>query len=594
MPNEEIEIITSDHLLSDINHHFKVFAGPGAGKTYWLINNIRNILKNSTRLCSASKIACITYTNVAVEEIQTRLDMTGDQVEVSTIHSFLYNCLVKPYAHLLKNEDGKYLVNIEQLDGHDDHIPSVGRILSNKQMSAYVMKNRIDNKDLQSVLASLEWHLNGDDLILQPRYEWQRKMYKKLMITGFFNEYKFMFWDDGIIHHEDVLFFSYEILKKFPLVRGFIAAKYPHILIDEFQDTHPVQTKILKWISEAGTIIGVIGDPAQSIFQFQGASRADFLEFKLPGQKNYAIKYNRRSTRNIVNILNHMRGTDEVVQECYREIDGSEVCIIVNKSLEAIIGKFDSERAHLGLTGDSCIVSRRNDAVTKLKNCAGNCNASIWSDFSEADSKRQRFIEIILSAQEYANNSMHETAVKEVMRVLKTDKNGALKDPFTSCSFEIDNLSKRSMAVSLLEYLTSNRDENTKKNVLTFYNGLISFFNGIGVTLKRVSAGGFKTFAQAANVNDLVLALKLGEEKHSTIRTIHKSKGAEFQSVLVYFEDNKDVQHLLNPDVKNAEDDCRLYYVALSRAEDFLCIATDELSQETIDALGRLNVKLVV
>lgn len=594
MPNEEIEIITSDHLLSDIDHPFKVFAGPGAGKTYWLINNIRNILKNSTRLLSASKIACITYTNVAVEEIQTRLDMTGDRVEVSTIHSFLYNCLVKPYAYLLTNEDGSCIINIKKLDGHDDHIPSVGRVMGNTQMSSFVKRNGIDNKQLNGLLASLEWCLNGNDLILQPRNDWQRKMYKKLITSGFFNAYKAMFWDDGILHHEDVLYFSYEILKKYPLLREFIAEKYPYVLIDEFQDTHPVQTKILKWISEAGAIIGVIGDSAQSIFQFQGASRADFLEFKLPGQKNYAIKYNRRSTRNIVNILNHMRGTDEVVQECHREMDGNEVCIIVDKNLEEIIGKFDSEKARLGLTGDSCIVSRRNDSVAKLKNCAGNCNVSIWSDFSEADSKRQRFIEIILSAQEYANNSMYETAVKEAMKLFKTDKAGSLKEPFTGCSFAIDSLSKRSMVVSLLEYLTSSRNENVVKNVLEFYNDLISFFSGIGVTLKRVSAGGFKTFAQAANVNDLVLCLKLGEEKHSTIRTIHKSKGAEFQSVLVYFEDNKDVQHLLNPDVKNAEDDCRLYYVALSRAEDFLCIATDELSQETIDALKRLNVKLVV
>jgi len=593
MHNEEIEIITSDHLLSDVDHPFKVFAGPGAGKTFWLINNIKNILKNSTRLFSASKISCITYTNVAVEEIQTRLDMTGDRVEVSTIHSFLYNCLVKPYVNLLKYEDGSYLVNIEQLDGHDDHIPSVGRILGNKQMSATVLKNRIDNKELQGVLSSLDWYLNGDDLILQPRNDWQRKKYKKLTTAGFFNAYKAMFWDDGTIHHEDVLFFSYEILKNFPLIREFIAAKYPYILIDEFQDTHPVQTKILKWISEAGAIIGVIGDPAQSIFKFQGASRADFLGFKLPGQKNYAIKYNRRSTRNIVNILNHIRGTDEVVQECYREIDGSEVYIIVNKSVEGIIEKFNSERTRLGMTGDSCIVTRRNDSVVKLKNCAGNCKMSIWSDFSEADSKRQRFIEVILSAQEYTDNSMHETAVKQVMKVFKTDKEGALKDPFTACSFEIDNLSKRSMAVSLLEYLISNRDENITKNVLAFYNDLIGFFNGIGVTLKRVGAGGFKTFAQAANVNDLVLSLKLGEEKYSNIRTIHKSKGAEFQSILVYFEDNKDIQHLLNPDVKNEEDDCRLYYVALSRAEDYLCIATDELSQEIIDALAKLDLKMI-
>lgn len=592
MPKEETEVITSDHLLLDFDHPFKVFSGPGAGKTFWLINNIKNILKNSTRLYSVSKIACITYTNVAVEEIQARLNITGDTVEVSTIHSFLYKCLVKPYVNLLKYEDGNCLVNIAELDGHDDHIPSLGRILGNKKMSATVLKNRIDNKELQDVLSALEWYLKGDNLILQPRYEWQRKKYKKLIAIGFFNDYKRMFWNDGIIHHEDVLYFSYEILSKFPQLCEFIASKYPYILVDEFQDTHPVQTSILKWISEAGAIIGVIGDPAQSIFQFQGASRDDFFEFKLLAQKNYAMKYNRRSTGNIVNLLNHMRGTDDVIQENYRETNGSNVSLLINKSTKEILDKFSSERERLGMTGDSCILSRRNDSVAKLKNCAGKCNVSIWSEFSKADSKRQRFIEIILSAQEYANNSMHETAVKEVLKIFKTSKDGLLKEPFTACSYEIDNMSKRGMSVSLLEYLLSNRGENSGKNLLVFYNDLISYFSRINVTLKRVSVGGFKTFAQATNMNDLILNLKLGEEKHGNIRTIHKAKGTEFQSVLVYFEDNNDIQHLLNPDITNKEDDCRLYYVALSRAEDFLCIATDELSQEKIDDLARLNVKL--
>lgn len=89
--------ITSSDLIP-IEQHFKVIAGPGAGKTHWLVNHIKNVVKNSVRLEKTRKIACITYTNIAVETIMKRLGTSiANRVEVSTIHSFLYRHVVKPY-----------------------------------------------------------------------------------------------------------------------------------------------------------------------------------------------------------------------------------------------------------------------------------------------------------------------------------------------------------------------------------------------------------------------------------------------------------------------------------------------------------------
>jgi DNA helicase-2/ATP-dependent DNA helicase PcrA len=122
--------IDSDTRLSteELNHHFRVEAGPGAGKTHWLVEHIKNVLENSSRLNSTSKLACITYTTIASEEIKARLTISDDVVEISTIHSFLYKNVVKPYAFLLKDEVGNNLINIEELDGHDEHKPSIGKI----------------------------------------------------------------------------------------------------------------------------------------------------------------------------------------------------------------------------------------------------------------------------------------------------------------------------------------------------------------------------------------------------------------------------------------------------------------------------------
>ena len=109
--------IDSNQRLDDIEHHFKVSAGPGAGKTHWLVEHIKNVLHYSNRLNKIRKIACITYTNIAVETILTRLSTSATRVDVSTIHSFLYRHIVKPYAFLIADEYG---LNYSKLDGHDE------------------------------------------------------------------------------------------------------------------------------------------------------------------------------------------------------------------------------------------------------------------------------------------------------------------------------------------------------------------------------------------------------------------------------------------------------------------------------------------
>ena len=115
--------------LTDIDTNFRVFAGPGAGKTTWLIQHLINILKTSCRLHKTRKIACITYTNVAAEEVMNRLSCDKCRFDISTIHSFLYRNIVKPFSYLIaQDEDGESLFNIDKLDGHIEHIPHGDKI----------------------------------------------------------------------------------------------------------------------------------------------------------------------------------------------------------------------------------------------------------------------------------------------------------------------------------------------------------------------------------------------------------------------------------------------------------------------------------
>lgn len=198
--------IDSDSDLSDIEHPFRVFAGPGAGKTHWLTNHIRNVLRKSKRLGATGKVACITYTNTGVEEIQSRLKQSADRVEVATIHSFLYSNVVKPYAFLLKDDDGKYILNIRQLDGHVEHIPSP------KFTNDWKMDNKLgyirDNRKVYECLINLDWCFQDDELVCLPRHLYKLKCGKYWIRKESLNKYKQYYWNIGQIHHEDVLYFS--------------------------------------------------------------------------------------------------------------------------------------------------------------------------------------------------------------------------------------------------------------------------------------------------------------------------------------------------------------------------------------------------
>ena len=128
--------------------------------------------------------------------------------------------------------------------------------------------------------------------------------------------------------HNEILYFGYRILENNPTALYAIRVKFPFIFVDEFQDTNPLQTLLIKLIGQKSTVIGVVGDIAQSIYSFQGAQPTDFKNFSIDGSrelKEYVINGNRRSTENVVNFCNYLRQSDsDVVQVSNHPYDTEE------------------------------------------------------------------------------------------------------------------------------------------------------------------------------------------------------------------------------------------------------------------------------
>ena len=85
--------INSSKLLTpeQLDSHIKIYAGPGAGKTHFLVENVKNIVTTYPHVAQskARKVLCITYTNAGVDEIKRRLDRFSTSVEAHTIHGFI-------------------------------------------------------------------------------------------------------------------------------------------------------------------------------------------------------------------------------------------------------------------------------------------------------------------------------------------------------------------------------------------------------------------------------------------------------------------------------------------------------------------------
>jgi DNA helicase-2/ATP-dependent DNA helicase PcrA len=585
------KLIDSNYIVDDIETPFKVLAGPGAGKTYWLARHVETVLKKSKHLTPVSLVACITYTNTGTEELLTELKDASDRIWVSTIHSFLYAHIVKPYIWLLKKEDGTPVVNYQRMDGHDDNVPSPGKVFQWKKKTNSLY---IDDKNAQKCLAKTVWTLMNDELQLAVKPEYLRHVgdysisFKKLSF------YKELCWQEGVIHHDDVLYFSYRLLTLYPYLLECLAAKFPYVFLDEFQDTTPIQTKIVKLFSSAGSCIGVIGDPVQSIFEFTGASRNDFLKFNLPNMNIYHMETNRRSTNQIVQTLNMIRDGDDLVQKPFRNIDGRYPEAYIVPDILTAVNLFEKETE--AISGDHCIVTRNNDMVSRIKRRdKDSTRANSWDDLHDKLGNRAIFLESLLIAREYAAQSRFELAVKELGKLFRPRTNGYLREPFSKGTMGIDSITKRGLCVKIIESLISNEAQYWDNNLLDFYkwiDGII--YSSCGRKLTNVtSRGEAKTFMEGITVGTTANEIKLPEVKTDSIRTIHKSKGAQFNSVLTVFENEKELGHLVNSDLNAEDDSSRLYYVALSRARDFLSIAVPSVGEDAMIKLQTLGFKIV-
>lgn len=566
-----MKAINSDTLIP-IEQHFRVSAGPGAGKTHWLVEHIKNVLYNSIRLKKSRKVACITYTNTGVDTILGRLKTSMNQVEVSTIHSFLYKHIVKPYAVFLIDD---YKLSVADMDGHDDTVLSNYSFL--KDWKERTQQQRInDDKLIINAFSSLKWRFNDSgDLVVKTDYP--RKAGRYNIKNDSYLEYKMMAWNKGVVHHDDVLFFSYKLIEKYPFILSVLRSKFPYFFVDEFQDTNPIQVKIMELIGKHETIVGIIGDKAQSIYSFQGADPSQFYSFNLNNMADYVINDNRRSTNQIIDLLNLVRL--DIRQEKYRNINGDKPVIIVGDMLDALrLAKMRSNKEPVYSLSRINITSN----IMRKETTGTDFNDRLFEELLSEDTPnsgnkyRSKVIVACIKATELARERNFKKAIKELEQIFKdkTNKDIGKKEAL------------RHLCFLLLHY-----DGFKEKSLLDFHSFIKK---NIIPEISNLARGAAKTFYDDHSYQQMALCVK-NDEDTSQHRTIHKSKGDEFKNILVVLKDENDIDFLLNPNINDSnQEEQRISYVAISRATDRMFISVPTLSKKALDKLNTMSEVLEV
>jgi len=592
--------ITSECKI-DIDKSFKVEAGPGAGKTHFLINHIKNVVQNSNRLRKTGKVACITYTNSAAENITERLgESVAAHVDVSTIHSFLYKHVVKPYCFKLskdlnldierfKNhidvrfsqndirkwiEDGKFSTKLKNptskkqiLSRHSNNwqMPALRNWLSNVYLTVNsnglaVFKADYNKAFVEESVYGRRYGFNSNNLRILER-----------QILGL----KKLNWKKGVVDHEDILYFSYVLITENPFILEVLKTKFPYIFIDEYQDTNLIQNEILLKLKDLDCIIGVIGDKAQSIYDFAGANIHSFENFPVDESSHYVIKENRRSTKEIVDFLNVLR-TD--IEQIPVRNDKNKACEDDCKDVIIIIGDkgnaFKKAEQLIGTEETFVSLSRKNNKANEMKllNEEIIVDESIQSALYKHDTNldRRRMILEIMEVVEYAQDGQIQKAVKLMETIVQ--RNVTL----------VNELILRDVSVQILIELTEEYDTYSFGSLYDFHQVLYQLLER---KLKDISKNPISNLSARGNIMDfykstkyktLSSSLSLSDDNSSHI-TIHKSKGREYKNVFIIGDDTMK-EFLLRPDLNKEEH--RIRYVAISRSEKKVFIQLNELDEQ--------------
>ena len=316
-----------------------VIAGAGTGKTRTLVYRVAHLLQRGVR---PERVLLLTFTRRAAQEMLARVERlvgsSSRQVHGGTFHATAHRLLRRHGAAAGLSPD---FTIMDQGDSEDL------MQLSRAQLGYAEKGKRFPKKEtLQRVYSRhVNTELSVEDIL---RDEYAQFVDYLEDFTRIFADYTRRKAERNLVDYDDLLLFWALMLEQSPELAKTIAGMYDHILVDEYQDTNVLQARILQGMCRTHRNITVVGDDAQSIYSFRGASFRNILDFprQFPGTTIVALEQNYRSTQPILDASNALisRASERYTKTLWTKRVGGEAPWLVTTQDEQQQTRFVVDR----------------------------------------------------------------------------------------------------------------------------------------------------------------------------------------------------------------------------------------------------------
>ena len=567
-----------------------VLAGPGSGKTLTIVNRVKYLIEKQR--VRPEEILVVTFTRFAAAEMKSRLCLVMGKrdlpVTVGTFHGIYYGILKWAYRMNQENilsETEKYqilrgVINKERMEIFDeedfiqDIVAEIGK----------VKNNRIPLEEFVSEKCSADAFRN-----IYRNYEQHRKELKK-------------------IDFDDMLVLCYELFRSRPDVLAQWQKKFRYVLIDEFQDINRIQYDVIRMLAQPENNLFVVGDDDQAIYGFRGADSELMLGFgkDFPDAKQILLGMNYRSTANIVqNSLKliennveryskkleanreggsclHIQEVKDPVEEAEYVLEEIQKCKengIKEEEIAILFRVHTDARAVVEAMVERKIPFQMKEHLPNIYEHFIAKDIMAYFRLATGIRRRQDFLQVMNRPKRYlGRDSVAGAKVSfEDMRKFYCDKDWMI-DRIDQFEWDVKMLMKMA-PYAAIQYIRKRigYDDFLKEYAFTHQINR-SDLNEVLAEIEEAAKAFSSVEEWFAHVEEYTETLKVKEKERNRPRpgvrlmTIHASKGLEFKQVFLIAANEGRIPYQKAKTDKEIEEERRLFYVAMTRAKDFLKI----------------------
>jgi|APTNR8051073442_1049403.scaffolds.fasta_scaffold00540_20 DNA helicase-2/ATP-dependent DNA helicase PcrA len=613
--------------VTNIDGPVLVVAGPGSGKTRVLTYRIAHIIQSGV---APWEILALTFTNKAAREMKGRIAKVvgdrADRVWAGTFHSI--------FARILRVEAEKigYPPGFTIYDTEDTN-SVLGAIIRemNLDKTAYntsAIRSRISAA--KSALMTPKLYADNEELRQQDRQAARPYTYE------IYEKYVARCKRSGAMDFDDLLYRLYELFQRNPDgVLDKYRQKFRYVLVDEFQDTNQLQYAIIrKLVNYDGSPrnVCVVGDDAQSIYAFRGATIQNILDFEADfkpfGIKTFKLEQNYRSTEHIVQTANAviMNNRRQIQKKIWSDKGEGHKVKVIKAMSDNEEGKRVTDtllehknRFHL-FNRDIAILYRTNSQSRIFEEHLRRYNVA-YRVFGGLSFYQRKEVKDLIAYLRLAVNQRDEEALRRVLNYPKrgigdstieklSDQAGSAGKTMWEClpaldagakakksiadfvlminsaarRVQTDNAYEVAMSVArgsgLIEVLKSDttvEGMGRLENVNALLDGIKSFVEEDTISVLDAEGNADRTLT--AYLQNIALLTDQDDNKTEggdfvTLMSVHAAKGLEFKSVFVVgLEEKLFPSFMASDSPEGLDEERRLFYVAVTRAEQLLTLS---------------------